>query len=167
MHSVIFVHGLFGDPQKKWTGTPNVSSKSRNEPRSTSPRPPNIDSDGAFEVEDSKEQANEDCYDIVEDNLSQGVFWPEALLPGTIPDIRIFTLGYDADVDRFRSTASQNTIFQHAADLLSDVADLLESDDGDLPVIFVVHSLGGIIVKDVCFSKFRIFSISASKFLTD
>lgn len=151
---MIFVHGLFGDPRKTWTGSPNIStSKSRNESRSTSPPPPNIDSDSAFE--DSKGQSIEDNYDIVGDNVSQGIFWPEALLPGVLPDIRIFTWGYDADVDRFRSTASQNTIFQHAADLLSDVADLLETEDGDLPVIFVVHSLGGIIVKDVCFPKSR------------
>ena len=75
--------------------------------------------------------------------------WPKKLLPRVIPDVRIFTWGYDADVVGFLSSASQNTINQHARNLLRDVDDLRSTPDNQLiPIIFVVHSLGGIIVKD-------------------
>ncbi|KAI9707906.1 MAG: hypothetical protein M1820_004512 [Bogoriella megaspora] len=78
------------------------------------------------------------------------VFWPRDLLREALTDVRIFTWGYDADIDGFFSTGSQNTIRQHANGLLTDVADLIETPDNkrSLPIIFVVHSLGGIIVKD-------------------
>ncbi|KAI4114413.1 MAG: hypothetical protein LQ345_004804, partial [Seirophora villosa] len=75
------------------------------------------------------------------------VFWPRDLLPNELRDVRIFTWGYDADIDGFGS-ASQNTIHQHAGSLLSDIADQREtSKHYKKPIIFVVHSLGGIIVK--------------------
>lgn len=81
--------------------------------------------------------------------LTDGVFWPQTLLPDIIPDAKIFTFGYDADVGGFLSSASQNTIYQHAQNLLSDLADLRENPaEQEIPLVFVVHSLGGIIVKE-------------------
>jgi len=55
------------------------------------------------------------------------VFWPQELLPSVVPDTRIFVFGYDANVDGFLSSASQNTIHQHAQSLLSDLADLCDT----------------------------------------
>ncbi|KAL8974760.1 MAG: hypothetical protein Q9197_000996 [Variospora fuerteventurae] len=79
--------------------------------------------------------------------VGPSIFWPRDLLPSVIQDVRIFTWGYDADIDGFGS-ASQNTIHQHAGSLLSDLADQREtSEHYRKPIIFVVHSLGGIIVK--------------------
>lgn len=75
------------------------------------------------------------------------VYWPRDLLPDKIPDARIYTWGYDADIDAL-SSASRNTIHQHAVTLLSDLVDLRkESEYNRKPIIFVVHSLGGIVVK--------------------
>ena len=75
------------------------------------------------------------------------IYWPRDLLPKVVPDVRIFTWGYDADIAGF-SSASRNTIHQHAGNLLSDLVDLrAESEQNQKPIIFVVHSLGGIIVK--------------------
>jgi len=95
------------------------------------------------------------------------VFWPEAILPSVLPETRIFTRGYDADVDAFNTSVGHNNVEQHANDLLTDIANLLEKL-GDVsgssigwifwltnsvqltrPIIFVVHSLGGIVVKEV------------------
>lgn len=80
---------------------------------------------------------------------SSSTYWPQTLLPETVPDARIFTFGYDANIVGFLSSASQNSIHQHAQNLLSDLADLREKPaEQQTPLIFVVHSLGGIIVKD-------------------
>ena len=69
-------------------------------------------------------------------------------MPGVIPDGRIYTWGYDADLAKF-SAASRNTIHQHANNLLSDLIDLRAvSPLNEKSIIFVVHSLGGIIVKE-------------------
>ncbi|KAI9685622.1 MAG: hypothetical protein M1822_004480 [Bathelium mastoideum] len=83
-------------------------------------------------------------------NDEKRVFWPRDLLRPVLGNVKIFTWGYDADVDGFFSTSSQNTISQHANGLLGDVADELQrlSPGASPPIIFVVHSLGGIIVKD-------------------
>jgi len=77
------------------------------------------------------------------------VFWPAVMLPKVVPNTKIWTWGYDADIDSFWSSASQNTVAQHAANLLSDVADLLETRGCNLPIILIAHSLGGLIVKAV------------------
>lgn len=44
-----------------------------------------------------------------------------------IPNTKIFSYGYDADVDGVLLSAGQNTIHQNAQNLLSDLADLRNS----------------------------------------
>lgn len=83
----------------------------------------------------------------MENVADPSVFWPRDLLPSLISDVRVLTWGYDADVDGFGSR-SQSTINQHAESLLSDIADQREvADHYKRPIAFVVHSLGGIVVK--------------------
>jgi hypothetical protein len=53
-------------------------------------------------------------------------FWPKILLPEVIPDARIYSFGYDADIGRFMSAAGLNTVFQHGTNLLGSLADLVE-----------------------------------------
>lgn len=79
----------------------------------------------------------------------KGVFWPRDLLPAILPGARVFTWGYDVDVNHIFSSASQNSVFQHAGNLLVDLTDARQSDAEKVrPLIFVAHSLGGIVVKD-------------------
>lgn len=83
------------------------------------------------------------------ENRDELLLWPRNLLPEVIPDVQIFTWGYDADVGSFFSSAGQSTIHEHAGSLLSDLSDLRDTPELRLiHLIFVVHSLGGIIVKD-------------------
>ncbi|KAJ5089159.1 Alpha/Beta hydrolase protein [Penicillium argentinense] len=77
----------------------------------------------------------------------QSIPWPQALLPQKLDRARILTYGYDAYVVR-RSVASSNRLIDHAGNLLVDLA-----SDRDLcnassrPLIFVAHSLGGLVCK--------------------
>ncbi|KAK2591961.1 hypothetical protein QQS21_010333 [Conoideocrella luteorostrata] len=67
---------------------------------------------------------------------SRKLFWPAEFLTVDIPEARLWTYGYKADVigGLFQAN-NQNSISQHGRDLAD-------------PTLFVVHSLGGIIVKD-------------------
>lgn len=78
------------------------------------------------------------------------IFWPQDLLPLKLPKSRIFTWGYDVDIDHPFGSASTATVFQHASNLLSDLTDVRMSwEEKQRPIIFIAHSLGGIVVKDV------------------
>lgn len=126
--SVVLVHGLFGHPRKTWTGRITRSRTTRfSSSRATSP------SHTSTILEDTLSTNGGETAHTAHGNNEQvetdpdSVFWPQALLPSVIPDARIFTWGYDADIDGFLSTASQNTVHQHAINLLSDLADLRRS----------------------------------------
>jgi hypothetical protein len=54
------------------------------------------------------------------------VFWPADLLKNDVPEARILTFGYDADVVHFWSMASQNRVGNHAQNFLNVLAQLRE-----------------------------------------
>ncbi|KAF7529454.1 hypothetical protein G7054_g9838 [Neopestalotiopsis clavispora] len=142
--NIIFVHGLKGHPQTTWEdwedGTSDVeSSTSRNETpgirtffrvsaRPKAPRPTSHDSNTSTGRRGSSK-----------------IFWPRDYLAVDIPDARIWTYGYNADVIGMFKANNQNSVSQHGQDL----AVKFERDiDNEYPVVFVAHSLGGIVVKD-------------------
>jgi hypothetical protein len=79
-----------------------------------------------------------------------GVFWPAHLLKNDIPKTRIMTFGYDADIVHFWAMASQNFVGNHALKLVNCLAQIRErTETEDRPIIFVTHSLGGLVFEDV------------------
>lgn len=71
--------------------------------------------------------------------------WFKTLLPKDLPTARIMTYGYDADVLHLTRVAGQNTIREHAKTLINDLS-ALRTDTVGRPIIFVVHSLGGLVI---------------------
>ncbi|KAM7208426.1 sesB-related regulatory, partial [Rhypophila decipiens] len=75
--------------------------------------------------------------------------WPRTLLPSVLTTARVLTFGYDAYVADWRGVVSQNRIANHAWNLLSSLASYREHDDTNKrPIIFVCHSLGGLVCED-------------------
>ncbi|KAI9829568.1 MAG: hypothetical protein M1819_006073 [Sarea resinae] len=78
------------------------------------------------------------------------VFWPAQLLPpfAKSQKLRVLVYGYDADVQTFMGGASKDKIHNHAENLLAELnSDRSLRDATRRPIIFVCHSLGGIVVK--------------------
>ncbi|KAI9845130.1 MAG: hypothetical protein M1838_001858 [Thelocarpon superellum] len=72
-----------------------------------------------------------------------GVFWPRDLLPLHLPHARVLLYTYNANV-AFNSSAA--TLSDHAESLL-DRYRALSQPRCAVPILFVAHSLGGLIVK--------------------
>jgi pimeloyl-ACP methyl ester carboxylesterase len=75
---------------------------------------------------------------------SNGTFWSQHLLPEDIPNARIMTFGYDADVVRFWTLAGSNRLQDHGKSLAYALLDQ-RYDLARRPIIFIAHSLGGLV----------------------
>ncbi|KAG7289892.1 hypothetical protein NEMBOFW57_006269 [Staphylotrichum longicolle] len=75
------------------------------------------------------------------------VYWPRDLLPGDCPRSRVLVFGYDSKVTNYiKAATNMNTVFSHAKDLLFALS---RARQPDRPLIFVAHSLGGVVVKEM------------------
>ena len=77
-------------------------------------------------------------------------FWPYALLPPFIEEqrARILVYGYDADVVSFTDGAGKDKIHNHAELLVASLYSNRNMRKAkERPIIFVAHSLGGLVVK--------------------
>jgi hypothetical protein len=102
-HSVIFVHGFTGHPEKTWT--------------------------------------------FSEDRATVSTYWPRDKVPESLPKARVWTFGYDTKLNHPFRSANQNTIYGEGKELVASLSDVRPSSEKQQPIIFVAHSLGGIIVK--------------------
>ena len=79
--------------------------------------------------------------------MEEDRLWLRDFLPTSIPKARILTYGYDSGV-AFGSSASNITDF--ARDLLERIRAKRRRTTQERPIIFVCHSMGGIVLKKVC-----------------
>ncbi|PVH92190.1 hypothetical protein DM02DRAFT_576133 [Periconia macrospinosa] len=74
-----------------------------------------------------------------------GACWLKDFLPHDVENTRVMTFGYDATAAFGDTTAD---IEDHARDLLISLVDEREEDDeAQRPIIFIGHSLGGLVIK--------------------
>lgn len=161
---ILFVHGLQGHPRATWSCKASRTSSERGS--STHLRVPSSDS-FAFRSSPSPRHVHKKSLmksifkrrswdpPSAKESVSttalleepDQVFWPKDLLPKDCPEARIMTWGYDTIVTQgFSRPTTKSNIFAHAKDLLY----ALDRERAESrPIIFVCHSLGGIIVKEV------------------
>ncbi|KAK0649502.1 hypothetical protein B0T16DRAFT_132506 [Cercophora newfieldiana] len=83
-----------------------------------------------------------------------GVYWPADLLPASLKDAHanVLVYGYNADVyatgSKKDKSPSDNFVHMHAQSLITSLTQYRKSEGTDrLPLIWVAHSLGGIVTK--------------------
>ncbi|KAF2181455.1 putative ribonuclease p/mrp subunit [Zopfia rhizophila CBS 207.26] len=86
------------------------------------------------------------------EDIPKSTFWPKDLLPETCKAARILSFGYDSSFEHFYplySSAQDSdgiTIDDHSGALLQSLARLRDTSKTlDRPIIFVTHSLGGLV----------------------
>ncbi|GAB1316536.1 DUF676 domain-containing protein (Fragment) [Madurella fahalii] len=75
------------------------------------------------------------------------VFWPRDLLPKQQPLTRVLSFGFNADIYGNTSTAGIRGNARALLSRLCDEREDLDGSDNGRPIVFVAHSLGGLIVK--------------------
>lgn len=172
----MFVHGLWGHPRKTWEAKsapfhnpldgerrhsePNTKnpiakvfrtvSFQKSQPGNPTPGPSRVQTMNSLESTSSLSLERANSYTPSESEhplLKSKVYWPQDLLPSEFPDARIMTYGYDADVigTLQGDNVKMNNFTTHGQNLM---VQLNQQITDNTPIIFVAHSLGGIIVKD-------------------
>ncbi|KAJ4047520.1 hypothetical protein NW761_007423 [Fusarium oxysporum] len=80
-----------------------------------------------------------------------GVVWPKDLLSNDIPATRIFLFGYDTNITSpGQSGVTKTEIHSDAEDVCAKLAaERLSTQTVDRPIIFVAHSLGGLVAAQI------------------
>ncbi|KAI1859909.1 uncharacterized protein JN550_011828 [Neoarthrinium moseri] len=81
------------------------------------------------------------------DRTTPPTYWPREKVPQSLPQARVWAFGYDTKLSHPLRSGSQNTVYGEGKELVAILDDVRRGNEKLLPIIFVAHSLGGIVVK--------------------
>lgn len=134
----MFVHGFKGHPVRTWSHKTGLVARDQSKQRTDDGEPPAkvprfLSGKSRFERDGDREH----------------VYWPKHLLPRTLPTARVLVYGYDTNVRHsLGSPISKNTVYDIGSDFLGSLEAERRSHPSR-PIVFVAHSLGGIVVKEM------------------
>ena len=134
--SIVFVHGLAGHPVHTWIYTADEKmQQTDNNNESTEPPPKKLKFSSLVESQEKE--------------INTATYWPQDMVPLVIPNARVLTYGYDTHIrNKLGSHNNGHTVYDIAWGLLIALeAERRMEPSG--PIYFIVHSLGGIIVKEM------------------
>lgn len=131
IYSIIFIHGLRGHPKETWA-TPAAGTQSSNGKAAkkhhgirsfftTNKKQPEVPPDEASTHSHGTDSGSD-----------QTIFWIEDFLPRDIPNARILTYGYNADVIGLFQANNKNSVSQHGRDLKAKLERELDNEVIDL-----------------------------------
>jgi predicted alpha/beta hydrolase family esterase len=136
---VIIIHGLQGHPLKTWLYTTPTKRSRLSLTRLFGRK--KATSKELAEEPTTTESASLDSSNKLE------TYWPNDLLPIQCPQARILVWGYDTMVTRGPGqAANKSSVFAHGQNLLFS---LNRERPRRTPIIFIAHSLGGVLVKEM------------------
>ncbi|CZR60232.1 uncharacterized protein PAC_10128 [Phialocephala subalpina] len=169
---IVFVHGLGGHPQTTWSTEehgPKASAESRRPMLAAvggkvsnkvgrffkKTKPPAQTGSGSSAVQGGEstlrsdsEAGSTDASQVATPTATSSssrakIFWPRDLLAPDFEDVRVLTCGYESNP----AHSTQNNLYKLSKGLLARLESERENCKTMRPLIFVCHSLGGIVVK--------------------
>ncbi|KAH6850652.1 hypothetical protein B0I37DRAFT_118665 [Chaetomium sp. MPI-CAGE-AT-0009] len=134
---LVFVHGLQGDPEGTWT-------YGKREKDAKSAKLKGLLATTFARKRHTQDQLGEPATGTTG---TRPVFWPHELLAKDCPNTRVLTYGYDSHISHFfKGPANQSGILAHGIALMRAL-EVERRKCRKRPIIFLVHGLGGLILK--------------------
>jgi hypothetical protein len=136
----VFVHGFNGHPERTWTHKRGNARHCNSDEHSHESVEPLSKARRLNPLLGSR-RGRDDPY--------TAVYWSRDLLSETVPNARVLTYGYDTQIRHWvNSLVSKNTVYDIAWDFLVAL-EAVRRSESSRPILFIVHSLGGIVVKEM------------------
>ncbi|KAL2129397.1 hypothetical protein VTI74DRAFT_7841 [Chaetomium olivicolor] len=138
---IVFIHGFTGHPERTWASK-KANARQGNDDRTA----------GEYVEPPPKKQKTLNPFSgslLDKGEAVPATYWPRDLVPKTVPSARVLTYGYDTRIRHWVGPpVNRNTVYDMSWDFLVAVESERRTDPSR-PVLFVAHSLGGIIVKEM------------------
>lgn len=147
---IIFVHGLQGHPENTWTYRRHEIKDADSVVESKLGNRLKIGVKNVFKRRGEGMARSQSPSPSPSEDRNADVFWPRDLLGQheACTTARIMTYGYDTNIVSLADTCNFTTMSDHGETLLNRIA-AKRVDHMHRPLMFITHSLGGLVVKSV------------------